>query len=421
MKIFTVFSLVLILNRLRIRLSLSLFIGSLILGLWMGLGPGDWIKSALISITSLQSIGLVLIVGLIMVVSRIMKESGHLDRLVESFTRLSRDARTVGAVMAALIGLLPMPGGVLFSSPMVETSLKNHSISSEQKAILNYWFRHIWEYWWPLYPGVVLAITLLEVKTWQFMAIMFPMTLPSILAGVIFILKPIGKIEGNQVRNLTWPGIKEFLWEAMPILIVILVIILEACLTGVMGLLGFHIEIPGAISILPGLVVSIIWVCFVNHIFLKQFRSAFTDRNILPILLLILAIMLFKGIMIESQAVIQIRNELVAYRIPVVLVVLIVPFLSGLITGIGIGFVGTSFPLIIPLFQTNHFFEYMSFVLLAFTFGHMGVMLSPVHFCLLVTKDYFNASLLGSYRHLIMPVLMVILTALCLFFLMRAF
>jgi len=30
---------------------------------------------------------------------------------------------------------------------------------------------------------------------------------------------------------------------------------------------------------------------------------------------------------------------------------MIMPFVSGLITGIAIGFVGTSFPLVIPLFQ----------------------------------------------------------------------
>ena len=47
LKILTIFSLILILNRLRLQLHLSLFIGSLVLALWMGLGPVGWIREAL--------------------------------------------------------------------------------------------------------------------------------------------------------------------------------------------------------------------------------------------------------------------------------------------------------------------------------------------------------------------------------------
>ena len=122
------------------------------------------------------TISLLLIVWLIMVMSRIMKDTGHMDRVVESFTHLSKDSRTVGSVMTALIGLLPMPGGALFSAPLVESSLTRYSVSGEQKTLLNYWFRHIWEYWWPLYPGVVLAVAMLNVETWRFMALMAPMS-----------------------------------------------------------------------------------------------------------------------------------------------------------------------------------------------------------------------------------------------------
>jgi hypothetical protein len=41
---------------------------------------------------------------------------------------------------------------------------------------------------------------------------------------------------------------------------------------------------------------------------------------------------------------------------------------------------------------------------LAYASGYMGMMLSPVHICFLVSKDYFKASLLASYRHLYKPV-----------------
>jgi integral membrane protein (TIGR00529 family) len=401
-------------------LSLSLLIGSLLLALLTGLGSGAFIRGALAAISSLQTLSLVAIIGLLLFMSRLMEGSGHMKRLVDSFTRLSKDARIVGSVMPALIGLLPMPGGALFSAPMVETTFDERSVSGERKTVLNYWFRHIWEYWWPLYPGVVLAIALLGVDTWHFITFMIPMTLLSATAGVIFILLPLGRIESPREGHPTWSEIKGFLWEIMPILVVILVILLLVGLTRFLHLFDIHIRISGVTSILPGLVAAILWVCLVNHISLRQFRAALLDKSVLPLLLLIFSIMIFKTIMTESQAVSQVRDELIAYKIPVLLVIMIMPFLSGFITGVAMGFVGASFPLIIPLFHTTQAFDYMALAALAYTFGYMGMMLSPVHLCLLVSKDYYKASLMKSYRLLLPPVIMVLIGVVILFFGIKA-
>jgi len=51
----------------------------------------------------------------------------------------------------------------------------------------------------------------------------------------------------------------------------------------------------------------------------------------------------------------------------------------------------------------------------AYTFRYMGMMLSPVHLCFLVTKNYFKAGLARSYQYLFRPVLAVMVTALVLF------
>ena len=420
-KIICIFTLILIMSRLRLSLSICLLIGSLVLGLWMNLGPTRLVHSTLLSLTRLQTISLFLIVGFILILSRLMKESGHLDRIVESFGKLSKDDRTASLVMPALIGLLPMPGGALFSAPMVETVLSNRPINGERKTAVNYWFRHLWEYWWPLYPGVVLAVALLEVETWRFMLIMAPMTLVMVIVGVVFILRPLGKMSIYQKQGVFWAGIKEFLWEVIPILIVVFIIMALAGLTGLLSYIGFDLKIPGTISILPGLITSIIWVCIVNHISFRSFLSSVMDKNILPMLFLIAAIMIFKGIMMDSNAVLETRNELIAYKIPIILIILIMPFFSGLITGIAIGFVGSSFPLIIPLFPTSNLFDYLSYAALAYTFGYIGMMISPVHLCLLLTKDYFKASLIGCYRYLIMPSLTVIITAVMIFLISRTF
>ena len=104
-----------------------------------------------------------------------------------------------------------------------------------------------------------------------------------------------------------------------------------------------------------------------------------------------------------------------ANRIPVLLIIMIMPFVSGLITGIAIGFVGTSFPLVIPLFQALPTYDSMALAAVAFTFGFMGMMLSPVHLCFLVSKDYYKAGLLKSYRYLALPILTVMAATILLY------
>mgnify|MGYP005854743619 CR=1 FL=1 len=405
---------------MRLHLSLSLFAGSVVLAFWMGLGAYALTGIILTSAMNLQTIGILLIVWLIMVMSKIMKEAGQMDRLVASFSRLSGDPRTVGSVMTALIGLLPMPGGALFSAPMVDASLARLPVNKEQKTIINYWFRHIWEYWWPIFPGVILALALLKVETWIYISSMAPVTIISIGAGVLFILRPIRHTGQEETRQISWQAFRGFLKEIFPILIIIIFVLLQAVLKGVLAMAGLSFVLPGALAILPGLVAALIWVAASNHLPGYRIRAAVLDRGSVSLLLLIMAIMVFQGVLKESQAALQIRSELLAYEIPVALVIMLLPFIAGFITGIGVGFVGTSFPLIIPMFPENSLAGYLSSAALAFTFGFMGMMLSPVHLCFLVTKDYYGASLIKSYRYLLLPALTVMATVAGIFFLIRS-
>ncbi len=415
-KIFCVFGLILILNRARLTLSVCMLTGAMVLAFWMQMPAFTLAKSLFANIFQLQTISLVLIVGTILVISRIMKDSGHLKRIVDCFSKLMNDDKASGSVMAALIGLLPMPGGALFSAPMVDTAFQERTISGEAKTAVNYWFRHIWEYWWPLYPGVVLAVALLDVPTWRFMAFMAPMTIVTVFAGFLFILKPLGTSPSqNPTEPLDRIGLWSFVWEIMPILVIIAVIVLQSLLIWILRFVGVDISLSGAVSILPGLTAALIWVCRVNHIPRKEFQVAVLDKSILPLIFLVVAIMIFKGVLTDSHAVSQIRDELVAYQIPALFIIMIMPFLCGLITGIAIGFVGVSFPLIIPLFPTNDMPLFFAYAMLAYSFGYMGMMLSPVHLCLLVTKDYYKASLMKCYRYLILPAIAVMMGSVLIF------
>ena len=50
-------------------------------------------------------------------------------------------------------------------------------------SYMNYWFRHIWEYWWPLYPGILLITSIGGLNLWSLVLTALPMTIVAIIAG----------------------------------------------------------------------------------------------------------------------------------------------------------------------------------------------------------------------------------------------
>lgn len=395
--VFLAFGLILTLNRMKLPLGAALLVGTVIMGTLLGLPPRELAVIIFRSLMSYSLLSLLLIVTLILILSRLMNDSGQLDRIVDSFTGLTDNVRFVSSAMPALIGLLPMPGGALFSAPMVAAASREVEIDPSLKTAINYWFRHIWESWWPLYPGVILAVSLLNVETWQFILVQFPLTIFAIISGSFFLLKHVPRSVSNGRLNSKkrW---KTLVYEVAPIGMVVLTVPAVTLFKFTFGL-----KLPQLTSIFLGLGICLTWVIVQNRIPFKSAVSAALDRSIPPLLFLLVGIMAFKGVLIESGAVLQIHAELSQYGIPSMLVILMLPFLSGFVTGITIAFVGSSFPLIVPLLADYDGLTFLAYGMLAYAVGFMGVMLSPVHLCLQVTKDYFHADLFKTYRHLAGP------------------
>jgi len=123
------------------------------------------------------------------------------------------------------------------------------------------------------------------------------------------------------------------------------------------------------------------------------------------VILLVIGIMVFKSLLKESGAVATLPDLFGRYGIPTILIISILPFIAGLLTGLTVGFVGITFPMIIHLLGGDPPIQVMAF---AFGCGYVGVLLSPVHVCLILTKEYFHADLGGIYKKMIIPALILI-------------
>jgi len=406
-KILIVFFGVLAVSRLRVPLGLGLIVGGLLLDLWAGKSVQVLPADLWLALMRPELWLLAITITLIMEIGYFMASEENGRAFISIARRLGgRHGQALSLVLIpAAIGMIPMPGGALFSAPLVGLTADDSGNSAEWKAAVNYWFRHILEYWWPLYPVVIVTLSIFTLQTWKFMLLQIPFTLVSLCAGYFFLLKsrqlPFTAVESN-VQNP--PFIGRIL---LPIAIIV-----SATLV-LPGL--FHNILPGLnpaswklLSMLSGLAVSlfIIWLDRLNHS-RKMFSDVLTLKT-LNVFITLAGVMIFESLLDSSGLIPLAARELSHGRVPISLIIAFLPFLAGLVTGIAIGFAGAAFPIVVGFISAGEIgLQPMAALVLAFSMGYAGMMLSPVHLCFLLTVDYFSASFIKVYRFILPCVLSV--------------
>jgi integral membrane protein (TIGR00529 family) len=331
--------------------------------------------------------------------------------LLERFQGLVRQPSLNLITFPALIGLLPMPGGAIFSAPMVKSLGSVQRLSEAQLSYVNYWFRHIWEYWWPLYPGVLLATALADINLWYFVMLLFPLTPVALVLGYWPVRKALPwRALPDDASNQLRPPLAPFFRELSPILLVIIIGLgLGFMLTVLLKPLG--VQITKELGLIVALIIAIHWVWHKSRLDLKQRFGIIFRPQLMEMIYMVMGILMFKGILEDSQAVMAVSQEFLNWQIPLISITVLLPFLVGGVSGITIAFVGTTFPILVSMVdalgQSGLIVPYM---MLAMASGFAGVLLSPLHLCLLLSNSYFNAHLESVYKYLWLPAVGLILS-----------
>lgn len=405
-KIIAVFVLMIMAIRRRWSLGTTFLMSSVALGILFGQGPLSMLGSVAATLSDPKIVSIGIIVALILILSSAMEITGHMKRLLDSFRGLVGSPRINLILFPALIGLLPMPGGAIFSAPMVKEIGSRSALGSDKLSYINYWFRHIWEYWWPLYPGILLASALAEIHLWKFMVFMCPMTVVTVSAGYLPIRRDhLG--DHAVAHGAARSGIRSFLFELAPIIITIGAgIILGAAMSSILP----HLLINKEIGFIGALCMALVWVYRSNAMSPESCFQIVFSRDVVRMLYMVFSIFIFKGIFEGSHAVQAVAQVLMEVDLPLSLLAVLLPFLVGSITGITIAFVGSTFPLLITIIsslgQGQLMFPYLMLGLIS---GLTGVILSPVHLCLLLSNQYFGTNLSAVYRHLWVPALCILI------------
>jgi hypothetical protein len=413
LRILVSLSLILVVQKLTRQLAAAVAAGALLLGLWSGHSGEALLAISWNRLASADNLLLMLIIVLVIWLSSQMQRTGVMADLVGS-VRARLSTRASMAALPAVIGLLPMPGGALFSAPLLDDADPSARVPALTKTRINYWFRHIWEYWWPLYPGVLLSIDLAGLPVWLFMLVQFPLSLVAILGGYLFILRGVPAGEREMGSNA-----KSFFGLILPIAVVIIVYTLVQVLMP--GVARASKYLPMAFGLLSAMVV----LQFQRPLQVRDWQHVVASPK--PLLLaFIVALVRIYGAFVEAKLpggvflMDQVRAELNAVGIPPLLLVMLIPFVSGVTTGVSVGFVGASFPVVLRLMGADPPLHLvLSTVVLAFGLGYTGMILSPVHVCLVVTNEHFRTSLFRSIRTLAAPAGVVVVGAVALSWLIR--
>lgn len=157
----------------------------------------------------------------------------------------------------------------------------------------------------------------------------------------------------------------------------------------------------------------IIWKAIPYNEIINMIKGSFSFN----LIILVFGVIFFRNMMEASGGFSEIIQIIENLGISPWIVVAVLPLVTGILTGMVLPMVSISFPVIIGFIGTGVDVQWALFSL-AFGFGFSGVMLSPLHLCLLLTIDHFKADFNKTYKLLIIPQAILLL---CIYIVYRVY
>jgi integral membrane protein (TIGR00529 family) len=402
-KILVVFASLLGLSRLGVPLGLALLAGGVTMDLWAGRESAQVAADLGRAAVSPTLWLFVVIMALVISLGRFLTLRRNADALLGAVHRWGGRHGRVWSLMAmpSVIGLIPMAAGALMSAPLVEQAAGQSGRPAEWKTAVNYWFRHTWEFWWPLYPGVIMATSVLGMDLGLFGLGLAVFTPFSLWVGYVLLVRRHRDELAQQAPPATAAGGRLALLAGLLVLIVCSALLLPRGVRDVWP--GLAREDVNLLAMLAGLLVAytvVLWDEWRDRS-VVVLRSLVEWKNV-QVLLTVGGVMIFKSMLESSGLLPEASRNLIESGIPPAVAVAALPLLAGVVTGIAIGYAATSMPLVVGLLAApDSGLTPLSTAVLAYVFGYVGMMLSPVHLCLVTSREFFRASLGPVYRHIL--------------------
>ena len=395
--IFVFAGIVLLLSR-KWNLGLVLLLASVAVGLLFGYPIPDIGRDAYQATIDPLTLRLALIVVLIMLLGELLRQTASMNGMIEALQALVSNERIVIAALPALIGFLPMIGGAMFSAPMVNEVGDRMKVSGARKTFVNYWFRHIWEPIFPLYPSMLLAAGLLGMTTTQLARATWPLAVAAVIGGLLFGLLGLPRRgEADPTHRFRVQNLRTLATSTWPIALVIS--------------LSLTLPIDERFTLIISLLATIGLMMAIKHIPLRDVGAILHERIPWKSVVVIFGALIFRLVLDTSGAVTAISSGLTDVHIPPAGVAFAVPFIAGLLTGLMSAAFSIGFPVALPLVVADGGAIAPGWAAWLLAGGFLGTMLSPLHLCLALTRVYFKAEWGPVYRLIAPSALLMAATA----------
>lgn len=387
------FILILILIRKKVNFALALIIGALIVALFslqiitpLQILEG-FLEATIYNVTThtvvIDTIELAILMTLILMLAKCMQETKAITRLIDSLRTIFTKGGTI-AVIPAVYGLMPIPGGALFSAPLIDHEGTKYGLTQDNKNVLNVWFRHLW---FPIFP---LSQTMILIVSAQFSNVPIqnliladiPFFIAYLLIGYLYMRRYMRqKPPRPTTQNKDYTGLKFLLPPIIPLPFYALI----------------FVGLNETESFIVGVTVGIILLFILTKTDLKT--SLHTLRKSLSwnLAAAIFAIMIFRQMIQRSQVDTFISQGMQTLAIPALAAIILIPLIIALLIGSDFASVALSYPLIAPLIAISGV-TVLGCTCLVFISVLIGYLISPIHLCNVLSSDYLHTDVTRMYK-----------------------
>ncbi len=383
---------------LKVKLGRSMLLSSVALAMLLRVTPSEfwqtvvreWHNKPFSQTTGYLFITLTALVMLVNVLGNAMAETGVSKRLAPALQGLFRSRRFALSAIPLMMGMLPTPGGIMLSAPMVRDLGDHIGVDRTRLAAINFFFRHQWEAVWPLFPAVPLIQGMFGISAFALISHNMAITLSGTLGGVIFLL--LSGIPSRSKEKQSFgrfaDNTRNFVHAFWPIALV--------------AILYAGVNLPPA----TGLLLALLIFLALHKVSLNRWARIFKTGIEPDFAFLILGALLFKLNLEAGQAIDAVVDFLSAINVPKYFVIFFLPLLVAFLTGVTMPTVAITFPFLAPFIGTGQEAK-VGLETLAFSGLACGLLLTPVHLCLVLSASYFETSLTRIIVRLLGPVVFV--------------
>ena len=412
------FALVVLLIRQRVNFGISLLFGSLLLSVFSLAAVSyesvfyAFLKAIIYDVNSgvfvWDTVELAILMTLIFMLASLMQDTGGIAQLIDALRVLFDKGGTI-AVIPAIYGLMPVPGGALFSAPAVEEEGSAFNLSVSDKNFFNVWFRHIWFPIYPISSSILIMADLAALNMYLLILVNSISFFTMIIIGYIILAWKTGMLPNQHNKNSnseskskkkTKKDLSGLLF-LLPPLLPLTFSVLE------------YVGIPLFTAFSIGVLVSMMLLYKMSKVSWNKFKQFIKQAATWKLIAVIAGIMIFREIFEVSGVNLTIYSLLEQLPFSPLVVIIVFPLLLGLLTGYLLSGITLSYVLLQPLFYSVDL-STVGLVSILFMSGFVGYLISPIHLCNVLSSEYLKTDTTRMYP-LYIPASIIVLIVQLLF------